>query len=326
VHGGRLRDRKGLNLPGVEMSAPGLTEKDLDDARYALDIGADWLALSFVRQAAEVDELRSVLPPDRRIGIIAKIEHPDALDDIDAILSAADAIMVARGDLGVELPPERVPVIQRDLVARARKMSKPSIIATQMLESMIEHPRPTRAEVSDVSTSVFSGADAVMLSAETATGRHATLAVKMMDRIARQIEAHLWTESGFMIDSAVVRRLIPVHEAVARSTAQLSRDLGIRSIVALSGSGSTARIISSARPAAPIVAPVTSAHMARQLAMLWGTIPQLVTEAEMEDPHEVARRLVRELGLAEPGQLILTVGGFGDTPDTDVPAISVLRV
>ena len=187
-----------MNLPGVPVSSPSLTDKDRDDARFALELGVDYLALSFVRRPADVDDLRQLIADaGYATPIIAKIEKPEALDAIDEILDAADGLMVARGDLGVELEPEAVPIVQQELVTRARLKNKPVIVATQMLESMIENPRPTRAEVSDVSHAVLSGADAVMLSAETASGAHPVKAVEMMDRVARQMEAWQFIEGGF---------------------------------------------------------------------------------------------------------------------------------
>ncbi|MSR36580.1 MAG: pyruvate kinase [Gemmatimonadetes bacterium] len=193
VEGGRLKDRKGINLPGVAVSAPSLTEQDRADARLALELGVDFIALSFVRRASDVLDLRALVEDNGRgtPGIIAKIEKPEALDDIEAILRVSDGIMVARGDLGVELPLEQVPIAQSQLVDVARRAGRPVIVATQMLESMVKNARPTRAEVSDVSTAVLSGADAVMLSAETASGDHPVRAVEMMDRVARQAEGYM---------------------------------------------------------------------------------------------------------------------------------------
>jgi pyruvate kinase len=323
--GGALSDRKGMNLPDVALSAPSLTDKDRRDAAAAVAMGVDFLALSFVRSAADVKELRALLPPDCDVGIISKIERPEALDDIEAIVDASDAIMVARGDLGVELPPERVPVIQRQLLAMARSRSKPSIVATQMLESMVDHPLPTRAEVSDVSTAVFSGADAVMLSAETAAGRYPVQAVEMMDRITRQVEGQLWTENGFAFEREQSGEPFLLREAVGRSTAQLSRDLMVRSIVVLSPGGTTARIMSSARPAAPLVAATTLLSRQRQMNLLWGVVPQLVDQVDIERPHHIAPILATRLGLAEPGHNILAVTGLGDQ-SRQPPSITILTV
>jgi pyruvate kinase len=326
VCGGVLSDRKGINLPDVALSAPCLTDKDRADAAAVLALGVDFLALSFVRSASDVKELRSLIPPGRQVGVIAKIERPEALDDIDAIIEASDGIMVARGDLGVELPPERVPIIQRELVARARAWSKPSIVATQMLESMTDHPLPTRAEVSDVSTAIFSGADAVMLSGETAAGRHPVEAVEMMDRIARQVEGHLWTENGFTFESRARSEPFLLHEAIGRSAAQLSRDLQVRSIVVLSPGGASARVMSSARPAAPMVAATTSPGAQRRMNLLWGVVPELVAEADLDHPRVVARALTTRRGLAEPGHRILTVTGLDDDGCGGEPAPSITVV
>jgi pyruvate kinase len=302
-----------------------VTEKDREDTAFALDLGVDFLAVSFVRRAADVEAVRSLLPEGRPVGIIAKIERREALQDLKAILYASDGIMVARGDLGVELAPEEVPVVQRRLVAEARAWNKPSIVATQMLESMVNRPRPTRAEVSDVSTAAFSGADAVMLSAETAIGHHPVRAVQMMDRVVRQVEGHLWTERGFRTDGEEIAQSFLLHEAVARSTAQLSRDLQVRAIVAFSNTGVSARLMSSARPAAPVVAVTSSPAVAAQMNLLWGIVPQVVSDGEFEQPRAVAGRLVIDLGLAELGHRILTVGGLGSSAG-DAAEITVLTI
>src|SRR5436190_16603382 len=245
-----------MNLPGVAVSAPALTEKDRDDARFALGLGVDFLALSFVRKPEDVEDLKKIVAGEgQTTPVIAKIEKPEALAVIDDILEAADGIMVARGDLGVELSPEEVPIAQQDLVVRGRRRCKPVIVATQMLESMVTNARPTRAEVSDVSTAVFSGTDAVMLSAETSVGAHPIEAVRMMDRVARQIEGWQWTDGAFRSltkadDQAVP---LPLGVAVARSTAQLSRDLRVRAVVVRATTGASASVIAASRPAAPVV-------------------------------------------------------------------------
>ena len=328
VRGGRLKDRKGMNLPDSHLLTPALTDKDREDARFAVELGVDYIALSFVRKAADVEELRALLPEVDAPRIIAKIEHPDALADIEAIVDAADGIMVARGDLGVELPPEEVPVIQRQLIALARAHSKPCIVATQMLESMIEHSQPTRAEVSDVSTAVFSGADAVMLSAETASGLYPVEAVAMMDRIARNVEANVFAESRFRDDRAgSLSTMSPAAEAVAVAVAQLSRDLRCRAIVVLStgGTGATARVMSAARPGAPIVgaAPTLRGMLAQSL--LWGVVPRWVQPAELEDPTALACSVAVQMDLAAEGDRILLVHGFRAEGE-DSPSITVLTV
>ncbi|MDX1514700.1 MAG: pyruvate kinase, partial [Gammaproteobacteria bacterium] len=198
VQGGLLSDRKGINLPEVAVSAPCLTEKDRADAKFMIGLGVDFLGLSFVRRGEDVLELKSLIEAwGGTAGIIAKIQRPEALTNSESIIDAADGIMVARGDLGVELPPEQVPIAQHELIDHGRRKNKPVIVATQMLESMIENPRPTRAEVADVSQAVFGGADAVMLSGETASGAHPVAAVRMMNRIARHTEGYLWERGAF---------------------------------------------------------------------------------------------------------------------------------
>jgi pyruvate kinase len=331
VQGGMLKNKKGINLPDVAVSAPALTDQDRMDARFSLALGVDYLALSFVRHANDIAELRQLIV-DGGVGadtlIIAKIEKPEALGDIDAILDAADGIMVARGDLGVELPAESVPFIQSELIDRARARSKPVIVATQMLESMIGNPRPTRAEVSDVSTAVMAGADAVMLSAETASGAFPLQAVATMDRVARQTEAYLWRHGAFesILDGAPRPAPIPLAEAVAKATSQLSRDLQARAIFVVSGSGLSARRVSSGRPAAPIVAVSSDLRSVRRMCLLWGVVPSAATPEALQHADALARQRVSALGLATPGQRILKVSGFRDDGEQSSPNIGVLLV
>ncbi len=329
VYGGILKDRKGMNLPGVNVSAPTLTEKDKEDADFALGLGVDFFALSFVRRASDVAELKALIAESRaNTPVIAKIEKPEALEEIDAILDVADGLMVARGDLGVELPPEVVPIAQQQLVAQARSRNKPVIVATQMLESMIEHPRPTRAEVSDVSHAVFSGADAVMLSAETAVGTYPLLAVEMMDRVARQVEGWQWSDGSFRSIAPIEKEPSPLslNVAVARSIAQLSRDLRVRTIVVLSRSGTTAAVVAGARPAAPILAVASDAVTCRRMNLLWGIVPLQVEASELKHPHALARRLAREFGVASEGNSALLVAGFRTEAEESEPMVTVLSV
>jgi pyruvate kinase len=322
--GGELKSRKGMNLPGVALSVPSLTEKDRKDAKFALELGVDLLALSFVRRARDVEELKRLVAENGgRAAIIAKIERPEALEEIDAILDVADGIMVARGDLGVEMPPQKVPLVQIQLTDRARAKAKAVIVATQMLESMVEKPRPTRAEVSDVALAVRSGADAVMLSAESATGKYPVQAVEMMDTIARETEAYLWHAGGFRalsqhLDSPAP---LPAEDALAKAMAQLSRDIQSRAIVVISKSGRTAQVMSASRPAAPIVATSPDSGTCRKTAVLWGIIPRLVEEKEFERPEDLARALARDLGLGVEGQNVLLVRGFGNDPSLAVVTI-----
>ncbi len=331
LRGGALTDRKGMNLPGTPISIPALTDKDRKDARFALDLGVDCLALSFVRRAADVEELRRLIEAEGATAwIVSKIEKPQALDDIDGILEVSDAIMVARGDLGVELPPESVPIAQSQLVDLARARARPVVVATQMLESMVEASRPTRAEVSDVSGAVRSGADAVMLSAETAVGAHPVDAVRMMDRVARETEGYLWKTGAFgplgPPNPADGERPVPVQSALARATGQLSRDLMVRTIVVFTRGGWTALQVSAGRPQAPVLAATPRPETLRRLSLLWGVVPVLVGEEAFEEGEETARRLARESGLAGEGHHILVVRGFHHEERKNRPSLTVLTV
>lgn len=327
VHGGVLKDRKGMNLPGVSVSAPSLTDKDRDDAGFALRLGVDFVALSFVRRAADLHELKALMK-GHPAHLIAKIEMPEAVEAVDEILDACDGIMVARGDLGVEMPPETVPIAQRRLLAHARAKNKPAIVATQMLESMVHHPRPTRAEVSDVSTAVFAGADAIMLSAETATGAYPVASVEMMDRVARWVESYQWEEGAFgSISAPQDEPPLPLHVALARSTAQLSRDLRVRSIVVFTRSGITANVAAAARPAAPLIVVAADDGACRRANLLWGVVPMRGKVIELEQPTAaVARRIVSQLGLASAGQYVLSIAGFKAGRIGAAPSLSVLSV
>jgi pyruvate kinase len=333
VAGGVLKDKKGMNLPGVNVSAPSLTDKDKEDARFAIELGVDFIALSFVRRASDVEDLRALIrAAGKDLPIISKIEKPEALENIDAILAASDAIMVARGDLGVELPPEQVPNIQEELVDLARARNKPVIVATQMLESMINNPRPTRAEVSDVANAVRSGADAVMLSGETASGSYPIDAVKMMDTVVRQAESYQFFHGAFSSFDLYTPTLekpkppVPVDAAVANAAALLSRELLVQGIVAFTRHGRSMMVMSSARPAAPLVAVSPDPAVASFGCLMWGVLPVTVAENDMRDANALAIRLVGELGLAQKMQAILLVRGFHTVPGMNAPSISVITV
>ena len=325
VTGGLLKSRKGMNLPGVAVSAEALTEKDRRDAAFALELGVDFLALSFVRRGADVRALRDLVEQaGRRVAIIAKIEKPEALEDIGSILDAADGLMVARGDLGVELPPQAVPLAQDQLIDLARRRAKPVIVATQMLESMIENPRPTRAEVSDVANAVRAGADALMLSGETAAGDYPVKAVEMMDEVIRRTESYLWDQGAFSSPPRPRQATpIPIEDALAAANAQLSHDLRVRAIVVLSASGRTAGVVSSGRPQAPIVAVLGGPAARRATNLVWGVIPLTAEDGETAEPRDLACRLLTELGLAEEGQAFLVVRGFDRDPRRSFPSISM---
>ncbi len=330
LRAGQLRERKGINLPNVRVSAPSLTEKDRADAHFALDLGVDFLALSFVREAQDIRDLRALIGEHgSKVNIIAKIERPEALDNIDEILTEADAIMVARGDLGVELPPEEVPLIQELLISRAHQFNKPVIVATQMLESMVQHSLPTRAEVSDVSRAVRHGVDAVMLSAETAAGRYPVQAVRMMNRITRQTESHMAAKGRYGHIGRVEDQDLPLPAAMAaaRAVSLLSRDLQIKAVVVLSQTGVTAAIVSATRPAAPVLAVSWEDDAVSRMNLMWGVMPQLATEDAFDAAEELARRLVLETQLAGPGDHVLLARGFRSlTEDVSCPSIAVMTI
>jgi pyruvate kinase len=329
VHGGKLSDHKGINLPDTNLSTPALTEKDREDARFALKLGVDFLALSFVRRGEDVLDLRNFLAEeDNDASIIAKIERPEALDTIDAILEAADGIMVARGDLGVELPPEQVPMIQQQLIDLARAANKPVIVATQMLESMIEHSQPTRAEVADVAHAVSAGVDAIMLSAETASGDHPVQTVLIMDRIARRTEAYQWhsgAHGSFSLPQSATPPLSHAN-ALARATTEMSHDLLVHAIVVISATGSSTCAVSSARPSAPVVAITANRDVYRRMSLLWGVIPVLVDKIKRKELHTLARQQVQSHSMTTSGNNILLVQGFHPDPMESTPSITILCV
>lgn len=328
THGGILKDNKGINLPGVNVSAPSLTEKDREDATFMLDLGVDFLALSFVRTAKDIEELRQLINDKNcTASIIAKIEKPEALDNAREILKATDAIMVARGDLGVELNPEQVPVAQSQLIDMARSQFKPVIVATQMLESMIENARPTRAEVTDVSHAVTLGTDAIMLSAETAAGAHPIEAVKMMQRIVMQTESYLWTHGGYpAVNTDEDKHPVPIWNSMANTVSKLSRELQARAVLVISQSGMSAATMSSARPAAPVVAITGSEEICRKMVLLWSVIPVLSKEAGNTNPNILARQIASELKLGEEGQQILLVRGFHKDAKKNTPSVTVISI
>jgi len=329
IHGGILKDHKGINLPGVEVSAPSLTDKDKEDARFALKLGVEFLALSFVRCAADIEELKQLIQDAKSdTAVIAKIEKPEALENITEILEVSDAIMVARGDLGVELRPEEVPVAQSLLINRARHTFKPVIVATQMLESMIENARPTRAEVTDISHAVTQGTDAVMLSAETAAGAHPAEAVKIMDRVIRQTEAHLW-QTGAYASSGLKSQKIPpvtIWDALANAVNDMTYELSARAVLVLSNSGRSAATLVSARPGAPVVAITNNINVYRRLALLWSVIPVLKNEAGKMNPNRLAKLVALDLGLAKKEQYVLLVRGFHSDPELNTPTITALAM
>jgi pyruvate kinase len=308
VEGGALGENKGINLPGVALRTEAMSDKDKADLAFGLANGVDAVALSFVRTAEDVLLCRRLMEQAGRVvPVIAKIEKPEALDEIDAILAAADGLMVARGDLGVEILPERVPTIQKMLCRKGNALGKPVIIATQMLNSMIEHPRPTRAEASDVANGIWDGADAVMLSGETASGRHPLAAVQMMDRIIREAEATVESRRVPGLTEAVPA---PVDEVVAAAACRAAESSGAAAICCFTLSGTTARLLAHFRPPVPVVAFSTEQAVRRRCALYWGVIPALMEPVKNADAmaDAVAERLVED-GIAHPGDRLVLVHG-----------------
>ena len=303
VDGGTLTAHKGMNLPGVHVSAPALTDKDREDALDGVRRGVDYLGLSFVRRAEDLGELRALV--SKGVKLVAKIEKATALDDLDRILAACDAVMVARGDLGVELPFEQVPLVQKRLIREASHHGKPVITATQMLESMVHAPRPTRAEASDVANAILDGTDAVMLSAETAVGEYPVEAVRAMDRIIREMERHPIPRDERRFGGGV-----SVEDAIAWGTNAVARMLKTPLIVTLTKGGFTSRKVAALRPPVPILAVTTEMATYRQLALVWGVLPVLVDRVPSYDAMlAVVRDLLLKREYAKPGDKIVMTAG-----------------
>jgi pyruvate kinase len=327
VHGGPMSSHKGINLPGVLVSAPSITEKDRADIQFAVGQEVDYLALSFVRRAKDIEGLRRLVPP--HMLVVAKIEKDTALANIDSILRVADAVMVARGDLGVELPFEEVPIAQKRIISLANAAGRPVITATQMLESMIENPRPTRAEASDVANAILDGTDAVMLSAETATGQYPELAVRAMSRIITEIESHPAPRQR-VTDHARLRRSdgpVETEDAIAAATVAAVRMLAVPLIIVFTKSGFSARVVASHRPEVPILAVTDVERTYRQLALVWGVQPALLPSAGSYNEmvgHALAA--ARNRGLAKPNERVVVTAGvpFDQPGSTNMMKVEVV--
>jgi pyruvate kinase len=329
VHGGWLSDHKGMNLPDSRISAPAFTPKDKEDAALAVELDIDFLALSFVRDAADIKRLNRYLQSQGKlIPVISKIERQEAVTNIDEILVHSYGIMIARGDLGIELPAERVPLIQRDLVAKARQQSVPVIVATQMLESMIEQPRATRAEVGDVANAAMTSADAVMLSGETAAGQYPLQAVQTMDRVLREVERHQWEQGRFAAEPISDRssKANFLRESMAHAAMQLTRDLEIEAIVVPTRTGTTARIMAAHRPISPTVGVCTLARICRRMALHWGVVPVQSREEETQDWRRMCHHIASCCHLGKTGHDVLLVAGFHDDPARNEPSMKVLHL
>ncbi|WP_303722669.1 pyruvate kinase [Malonomonas rubra] len=319
IVGGLLKDRKGINLPGVKVSAPALTEKDLEDLQFCIENDVDWVALSFVRTAEEVKRLKALITRhDSSLKVIAKIEKPEAVDNFDEILAATDGVMVARGDLGVEIPSEKVPLVQKRIIRKCNAAGKPVITATQMLESMISNPRPTRAETSDVANAILDGTDAVMLSGETAAGSYPQAAVKVMDRVACDVE----------VDSQWLARRQDLHDKIAedkgltevigRAACRVAESVGAAAILAFTQTGSTATLVAKYRPNLPILAVTPASRVRRQLA-LYGGVRSLKVPIEGATEQQInsVEKAVIESGLLNRGDIVvITMGSPLSAPGT----------
>ena len=321
--GGQVRDHIGVHLPSKTMRVSALTEKDKQDLLFGLSLGVDYIALSFVRRAEDLRLVREICNAwGQPTPIIAKIETPDAVENLESVVAASDGVMVARGDLGVEFPPERVPVIQRQILGVARRVRRPVIVATEMLQSMTKASRPTRAEASDVANAVFSGTDALMLSGETATGDYPTLAASMMSRIAVEAES-----SAFFETAPYASRATSVQEAIARGAVNTAREIGAKYIVAFTESGSSAMTVSLARPHVPIIAFSRNEKTRRRMALYWSVIPRVMPA--MHDTDQLVDWCTGDLmaaGLASPGERVVIVFGapIGVSGSTNTIRVHVL--
>jgi len=309
INGGMLGENKGINLPGILVRVPSLTEKDTEDLEFALKNGVDAVAVSFVRTAEDVRLVRNrVAALGFETWIIAKLEKPQAIEHLDAILQASDGIMVARGDLGVEVPPEMVPAIQKHIIRRAAEHAKPVITATQMLESMIENPRPTRAEVSDVANAVYDGTDAVMLSGESAVGKYPVEAVAMMARIVSEAERDM--KEGDHSQSRAREAHLSIAETICEATAHAADDLDLRGIAMFTESGQTARQLSKYHPSAPIFALSPVEITVNRLNLLWGTTPIPCPKVNSTEAMvDTAETLLEQNGYVRPREVIAIVAG-----------------
>jgi pyruvate kinase len=308
INGGTLGENQGINLPGAALSIPALTDKDRKDLEFGLSQGVDMVALSFVRSASDVREVKEIIAAHNQdVPVIAKLEKPQALDHLEEILEAADGVMVARGDLGVEMPPEKVPVIQKYVIRRAAEWRKPVIIATQMLESMIEHPRPTRAEASDVANAIFDGTDAVMLSAETASGKYPREAVCMMAKIVVEAETHM---GDFMQPRRRREHTgLSISETICESVAHAAEDVDMAAIAVFTDTGNTARMISKYRPRTIIYA-FSRANVCNRMNLLWGVYPMRWEQnLSVEGMVETAEQDLVRSGKLKPGDIVGVVAG-----------------
>jgi pyruvate kinase len=326
IYGGELKDHKGINLPDSDISTSSFTARDKRDVKLAMELKADYVALSFVRQAKDIQTLQRFM---KRVGdeipVIAKIEKPEAVNNIDEILEYAYGIMIARGDLGIELPAEKVPLIQKRLINLARGKHRPVIVATQMMESMIHSSRPTRAEVGDVANAAMLSADAVMLSAETAIGRYPVKAVQIMDRILREIEFDQWHHQSFG-DSLKPAGTPSSRYAIAHAANTLALDLNLQGILVPTTSGHTAAVLSSSRPSSPLIGISTQDETCRRLALHWGIIPHCMDSEKTRNWKVLSNEMCRQYRLTATGNRVLLVSGFKDNERLNEPVMKIINV
>lgn len=311
VNGGTIKSKKGVNVPGVSISLPGITEKDTNDIVFGIGQDIDFIAASFVRKASDVQEIRALLEKHNasHIQIISKIENQEGVDNLDEILAASDGLMVARGDLGVEIPAEDVPLAQKLMIKKCNIAGKPVITATQMLDSMQRNPRPTRAEASDVANAIFDGTDAIMLSGETAAGKYPVESVLTMSRIAEKAESALNYREIFMKQQ--IAQETTVTEAISQSVAISALDLNAKAIISSTVTGHTARVVSKYRPKSQIIAVTTQERTMRQLALVWGVTPVFGQEATSTDELlQTALKGGKASGLVKAGDLVVITAGI----------------
>ncbi len=328
IYGGELKDNKGLNLPDSTVSVSSFTDKDKDDVLLAMELGADFVALSFVRSAKDIDRLQRYMQQNGRpIPVIAKIEKPEAVQNIQQIIDSAYGIMIARGDLGIELPAEEVPLIQKEIINKARAGNRPVIVATQMMESMISNARPTRAEVGDVASAAMSSADAVMLSAETAAGKYPIKAVKMMDKVLREIERYQWCVGSFGDDPGLDTEQPSSRKAIANAAGTLAQELKLQGIIVPTRSGHTAAVLSANRPSSPLLGASANIATCQKLSLHWGVIPfYLVTKQKQRDWNALVQDIGRQYKLTRTGNRVLLVSGFNDDDDLNEPVLKIIKV
>jgi pyruvate kinase len=307
--GGELKSRKGMTLPGVAVDLPPLGERDLEHIQFGVRYGCDFVAASFVRRAEHVTAVKeAIAAAGGQMQVIAKVESDEGVHNIDEIVAAADGVMVARGDLGIEMPPEDVPLVQKMIIDKCNDAGKPVITATQMLDSMVRNPRPTRAEVTDVANAIFDGTDAVMLSGETAVGKYSVEAVATMHRIARRTEGAI--DFARILQRRQAGRCCTVAEAVARATRETAQSVGAAAVLCSTQSGASARLVSKYRPQAPVIALTPSQAVARQLTLVWGVYPIIVPKTEnTDDMLDVALSAALRHGLVRLGDTVAIVAG-----------------